>query len=371
MDWSALREEFPVTKEDIIFFNHAGVSPLPRYVVKGITDYLERVVRGDFSKDMDIMEETRAKIAELINADEDEIAFVKNTSSGIILAADSIDWRSGDNVVTVEGEFPANVYPWLSKEQIGVKTKFVSRRNGRISVEDLEKAIDDRTRVLALSFVQFTNGFRSDMKTIGKMCRERGVLFVVDAIQGLGALNFDVKEFSVDMMASGGHKWLMSHSSLGCFYCSKEILDDLVPANIGWNSVADYDNYLKYDLTLRPTARRFEEGSPNVVGTSGLSASLDMIFKLGIENIEKRIIYLTDLLISKLKGKGYKIISSLKPEERSGIVNFNSDKHSVDEIIEILKERKIVVRKRESGIRVSPHFYNSEGDIERLISALP
>jgi len=375
IDWGSVRKEFPIT-ENYIYFNHAGVSPLSNRVVKAVEDYLGIISKHGIVKEacrqfIETTADTRSKIARLINAEVDEIAFVKNTTQGILIAANGVDWREGDNVVTAGVEFPANIYPWLNLERRGVKTRFVQEKEARIPVEGIEEMIDHRTRVVSISFVEFASGFRNDLEAIGQICHEKGILFVVDGIQGLGALDIDVKKCRIHAMSSDGHKWLLGPEGIGCFYCSKEILDKLTLNNVGWNSVINESAYLDYDLTLRPDAQRFEEGSLNIMGIYALEAAVEFILEIGIQNIETRLLKLTGLMIEKLKEKGYRIVSSLIPEERSGIVCFRSQTHSSAELCHLLTENKVIVSDRAESVRLSPHFYNSEEEIEQMIGILP
>lgn len=375
VDWDTIRKDFPIT-ENYVYFNHAGVSPLSKRTMKAVRDYLAVISEHGVTREASVrfarvVKDTRAKIGELINADSDEIAFVKNTTQGILIAANGIDWRSGDNVVTASIEFPANVYPWLNLERRGVKTKFVQERDARIPVEEIEKAIDHKTRAVAISFVEFASGFRNDLESIGRICQKRGIFFVVDAIQGLGALNLDVKKCKIHIMSADGHKWLLGPEGTGCLYCFREILDELVPNNVGWHSVINASEYLNYDLTLRPDTGRFEEGSLNIMGIYALGAAVAQILEPGIQNIETRVLTLTGLAIQGLKERGYQIVSSLIPEERSGIVCFRSQKRSSTELCQLLTDNGIVVADRAQSVRISPHFYNSEEEIGRMLEVLP
>jgi selenocysteine lyase/cysteine desulfurase len=375
VDWNDIRKEFPVT-ENYVYLNHAAVSPVSKRVVKAVEDYLGIISNHGITKTASLqflktISDTRSKLAGLMKAGTDEIAFVKNTTQGIIIAANSINWRDGDNVITANVEFPANVYPWLNLECRGVKTKFVQEKEGRIEVEDIEKLIDKRTRAVSLSFVEFASGFRNDLEAIGKICQDKGILFIVDAIQGLGALNVDVKKCKIHIMSSDGHKWLMGPEGAGCFYCSKDILDEMMPCNVGWNSVINESAYLDYNLRLRPDAQRFEEGSLNIMGIYALGAAVGLLLELGIENIQDRILELTDLLIDRLREKGYQITSSTIPKERSGIVCFRSKRNSSTELCRLLSDKGIIVSDRAGSVRVSPHFYNSEEEIQQLVDILP
>ncbi len=375
IDWEKIRDDFPITKK-YIYFNHAAASPLSERTMSAVKDYLRIISQHGVTREAiaqfgTTVADTRGKIAQLINAEVDEIAFVKNTTQGILIAANGIDWREGDNVVTASVEFPANVYPWLNLERRGVKTKFVQERDARIPLEDIEKTIDHRTRAVAISFVEFASGYRNDLEAIGQICQEKGVLFIVDAIQGLGVLDIDVKKCKIHIMSSDGHKWLMGPEGIGCFYCSKDILDRLIPCNVGWNSVVNESAYLDYDFTLRADAQRFEEGSLNIMGIYALGAAVSQILEMDIQNIEARVLGLTDLLIEKLSERGYQIVSSLISAERSGIVCFRSQEHSSRELCRLLTGRGIIVSDRAQSVRVSPHFYNSEEEILQIMEILP
>ncbi|CAI8045048.1 Probable cysteine desulfurase [Geodia barretti] len=224
----------------------------------------------------------RAAAAQLINANTTEIAFMKNTTQGILIAANGIDWRKGDNVVTTAVEFPANIYPWWSlKERYGVQTRMVPERDGYIHIEDIASAIDTRTRALTISHVEFASGFRNDIQALGDLCREHDIWFIIDAIQSLGAIEVDVKSCNVDILAADGHKWLLAPEGAAIFYCADEKRERLINTNIGWSSVVNPRDFLDYDLTQKPDATRFEEGSYNSVGLYGLKAAIDLLLDIG------------------------------------------------------------------------------------------
>jgi len=231
--------------------------------------------------------------------------------------------------------------------------------------------VDDRTRVISISFVEFVTGYRNDLKRIGELCRDRDIIFVVDAIQGMGALGIDVKGCNVDILSSDAHKWLLGPEGIACFYCSRERLDDIENVNVGWMSVIDESNYLNYDLTQKPDARRFEEGSYNMLGIHALHAAVRMLTEIGIPNIERRILSLTDMLAQGLREKGYRLISPMGKGERSGILTFCSDRFSSGELVKMLFENGVVTAHRSGYVRVSPHFYNSEDEIRKLLDLLP
>ena len=368
------RAEFPVT-QSYVYMNHAGVAPLSRRVRDAMVGFVEdATVNGAVNVDTwtETVEMCRTVAAQLVNADATEIAFMKNTTQGILIAANGIDWREGDNVVTTAVEFPANVYPWWSlKERYGVETRMVPERDGRIHLEDIIEAIDERTRVVTISHVEFASGYRNDIKAIGEICRERDVWFVVDAIQSLGAIEVDVKSSHIDILAADGHKWLLAPEGAAIFYCAKYRLERLINTNVGWASVVNPREFLDYDLTQKPDATRFEEGSYNSCGLYGLKTAIDLLIEIGVSNIETRILELTSGLIKGLNAKGYRVITPKSDSERAGIVVFESDHYTPAELFTLLNERNIIAAERGSGVRVSPHFYNTELEIADLLEVLP
>jgi cysteine desulfurase/selenocysteine lyase len=375
MSLSAFREAFPLTRNGIVFVSHCAVSPLPQPAVEAITGLATHLAQHggtDFPGTAERLAAWRSKMAALLNATPDEIAFIGNTVSGVNLVANGIRWRQGDNIISADIEFPANVYPWQYQVYRGVETRLVPARDGRIELEDLFAAVDDRTRLIALSYVQFLSGFRLDVQRIGEFCRQRGIYFFLDAIQGLGALHLDVQQTPVDFLAAGGHKWLLGPAGSGVFYCRREVLDDLVVSSIGHGSMVSREDYLPYRLELRPNAARFEGGGKNGLGIFGLEASVDLILQAGIERVEAHILGLGDTLLEALQRKNYRIYSPhAQPSERSGIVSFAHPQHEAAAIKQRLKAQGIIVTTRSGWVRVAPHFYNTAEDIDRLIAALP
>ena len=370
-DW---RSEFPVT-ETYIYMNHAGVAPLSRRVQDAMTGFIkDATVNGAVNADdwAETAEICRAAAAQLLNADTTEIAFMKNTTQGLLIAANGIDWREGDNVVTTAVEFPANVYPWWSlKERYGVQTRMVPERDGCIRVEDIAAAIDTRTRAVTISHVEFASGFRNDIQALGNLCREHNIWFIVDAIQSLGAIEVDVKSCNIDILAADGHKWLLAPEGAAIFYCTDAKRDQLINTNIGWSSVVNPRDFLDYDLTQKPDATRFEEGSYNSVGLYGLKAAIDLLLDISMPTIERRVLELTKRLIEGLEAKGYHVVTSKADPERAGIVIFGSEQHTPVEIYKMLYTENIITAERGSGVRVSPHFYNTISEVEHLLEVLP
>jgi len=373
MDWQQLREEFPITR-NFNFLNHALVAPLSKRAGDAARQYLEHsesnaYLRGGFFRKVD---QVRGQIASLINAKADEIALTKNTSEGISFVANGLTWQNGDNIVTSNVEFEANVYAWQALRARGVEVRTVLEEDGRIPLEQILEAINSRTRVVAISSVQFASGFRTDLATLGQYCKSKGVFLCVDAIQSLGAFPIDVAAMNIDFLAADGHKWLCAAEGAGIFYVRKEILGHLQPTTIGWLSMKNPFVFGKRQLEFADTARRYEAGSLNIAGIFALSGALELIDEIGLENISSRIISLTDRLTTGLRNKGYRVVSSRQPTEASGIVAFTSDLHDHVELQRHLEaEHHIIIAVRCGRLRASPHAYNTEAEIDQLINALP
>jgi selenocysteine lyase/cysteine desulfurase len=370
------RALFPVTR-DWVYFNHAAVAPISIPVVGAIQEFTESALKEGYTAGpiwRDRIESVRRKAASLIGATAEEIAFVKNTSHGLSLVCRGLDWKLGDEVILSEAEFPSNVYPWMALEKKGVVLKKIPCIDGELRLEALEALITPKTRLVSLSSIQYGNGFRLPIARVGKFCREKGILFFVDAIQSLGAFPLSVEADFIDFLSSDAHKWMLGPEGIGIFFARKELLSRLEPCLVGWNTVKDALRFDQLDFTLRPDAQRFEEGSHNSLSIYALGAAIDLVLKAGIERIAERILTLTDLLVLGLKGLGLKITSSLKSEFRSGIVTFkipNDPKGSALQALEReLFSKRIYTSLRQESLRISPHFYNTEGEIEKTLNEI-
>jgi selenocysteine lyase/cysteine desulfurase len=373
MNWDEMRDRFPVTR-NFNYQNHAFSAPLPTFVVEAMQTYLQHAsssgyIGGGFYKHA---EEVRRLAAELINANSDEVTFVKNTSEGLNFVANGMAWKNGDNVVTANVEFPSNMYPWMNLQSRGVKVRTVMEEGGRIPIDGLIEAIDSRTRLVAISSVQYASGFRTDLASLGEHCVSKGVFLCVDAIQSLGAMPIDVKGMHIDFLSADGHKWLLGPEGVGLFYVSKEIQGHLRPSCVGWASVKDPSDFDHYHPELSDTIKRFDSGSYNLAGIYGLGASLKMLLDVGVDNICRRLMFLTDRLVDGLRDKGYRVFSSRERAEASSIVAFSSDVHDHDTVQKHLQaEHRLVIASRRGKLRASPHFYNSEKEIDQLVEVLP
>lgn len=373
IDIEEVRTRFPVTR-NWIYMNHAGIAPISQNVYRAMDGMLRDLTCNGMLNlpDWDeVCSQTRESAARLVGADASEIAFVKNTSEGILMAANGLTWRQGDNVVIPDRGFPANVYPWLNLQPQGVEVRRVPEVDGRIPLKDLLNAVDDRTRVLSVSSVEFASGFRHDLREIGRFCRARGVLFFVDVIQSLGVLSLDVTDAEIDFVSADAHKWLLGPEGIGLFYCSDRAREHLRVVNLGWANVVEPRDFLSYDTTLLPDAQRFECGTLNTVGIHGLRAGLDLLLRIGIESIEARVLSLTDQLCAGLEEKGCRVVSSRARGEKSGIVVFHHSRIDTESIFQKLSDARVVCAIRGGGIRLSPHFYNTEEEVDRVLDAIP
>ncbi len=374
-------EAFPVLSR-VEFFNHAGVTALPHAAAEALRTYASQaestayLAAGWYAD----IERLRTTVANLINASRDEVAFVKNTSEGISIVASGIDWQWGDRIVTTGVEYPANIYPWMEVVRTRgcnlVMIKEETDANGarHVPLEKILEAADDpKTRLVTISHVEFASGQRHDLAKIGALCREKGKMFCVDAIQSLGVLPVDVQAMNIDFLSSDGHKWLLGPEGAGVFYCRKELIERTRPLMVGWMNVIDALNYGKYDYTLRADAGRFECGSHNVAGLLALKSSAEMLASLSIGMIAQRVRELTDRLIDGLVKKNYAVVSPRDKWQWSGIVGFTSpagDDH--EKIFHALRrEHQTEIAIREGRLRASPHFYNTEQQIDRLVEHLP
>lgn len=373
MDINAIRAEMPVTRQ-YSFMNHAAVAPISGPAAAALRRFVEEAQvhshnRGGLYPEVKRVRQLSAK---LLHCHPEEVTFIPNTSHGIALVANGLQFSRGDNIVTTGVEFPSNIYPWMNLRTQGVQLKMVPEDKGRVPLERLIELIDDRTRVVTVSSVQFGSGYRTDLAALGSVCQERGVLFFVDAIQSLGLMPMDVRAMKIDFLAADGHKWMLGPEGAGIFFCRHELLGLLRPTTPGWLSVKNPMNFGPYNMDLRDDARRFDGGSYNIAGIWSLGASIEWLMQLGIDKIWERVRSLTDRLVQGVREKGYRVVSSREPGESSGIVAFVSDQHDHTRIVNhLFQEYRTVVASRLGRIRVSPHFYNTEDEIDQLIDHLP
>lgn len=369
MVWESLRTaEFPIT-ERWAYFDHAAVAPIPRRAGNILRSWADDQEQNGVIHWLDWerkLRTTRHQIAELINAETDEIAFVNSTTHGIGLIAEGFPWREGDSVVTAAEEYPSNIYPWMNLASRGVELRTVPSRDGRVWVEDLAAAMDGTTRLLTISHVEFASGFRNDLDALGALCKARGIAFFVDAIQGLGPLVIDVKQTPIDFLAADGHKWLLGPEGAGLLYVRRDWIDRLRPLGVGWHSVVSSYNTPGIDFTLKPSAERWEGGSFNMPGLQAFGASLSLLMEIGKETVSERILDRAQAVRELARSAGWQVYGSTRPEDVSGIVTLERDGVDPDAVVRQLRTAGIAVASRRGRLRISPHVYNNEEDLERL-----
>jgi cysteine desulfurase/selenocysteine lyase len=367
------RELVPVCK-GWVFLNHAAVSPITTPATDIMAAFLDDVSANAMAhqeKWRRQVRKARELAAKLLHCSPGEIAFVKNTSEGVSMIANGLHLSPRDNVVTTDIEFPANIYPWMRLSSRGVTLKLVKNKDGRVPFDDIARMTDERTKVIALSSVEFSSGFRHDLERIGPFCGERGIFLFVDAIQSAGALELDVKGCSISALSAGAHKWLLGPQGAAVLFVDEQVLDKIDPTEVGWFTVENAEEYLDYRFVPKKGAGKFECGTLNIEGICGMAASMELLLEVGIPSIEKHIMGLTDQLCREVEKKGYEIYSSREPAEKSGIVLFSSHEHSAEDIWRRLLEEKIVTSVRYGRLRVSPHFYNTPEEIQKVIEVLP
>ncbi|MGB8935397.1 MAG: aminotransferase class V-fold PLP-dependent enzyme [Candidatus Nitrosopolaris sp.] len=377
-DWNELRDDFPVTKR-YVYLANAAVTPIPTPVYNGVSKYYHDILnhgRTLWDEWEAKMEETRELYAKFIGADnKEEIAFTHSTSEGMNIIAHMLSDKG--IVISNELEFPSSNLPWLNKNIDNIR--FVKARDeNKILIEDIGKMLEQnnaKAKTVVTSHVQYSTGFRQDLEALGKITTQKGLYFVVNSTQSLGALYFNVKDFGIDFMASNGHKWMLSSFGVGAIYIRKKYLRDSKNfrpqffSQSGQNRRENYENNMK--INMSNSARRFELGTPHFPNIAALNAAVRYISKIGIRNIERRILNLSDYLIDCLEDMKLQILSPIEENKhRSGIILFKARKKKPLEIVNELGKRKIIVSRRGSGIRASPHFYNNEQDVDRLMIGL-
>lgn len=373
MDPLEARHLFPLV-EHYIHMNHAGVSPMSqraRAAIEQVIDAsMSRPYRDGWAQDE--ADRVRELVARLINASADSIALTRSTAHGMSLLAQGMEWEAGDNVVGARGEYPANVYPWMALDARGVEFRQAEPIDGRITLGGVFSLVDARTRVVALSHVEFWNGFRLDIEAIGAECRRRGIVFAVDVMQSVGVLKVDVERMPVDFCAAGAGKWLMGPPGIGFCFCTPALLERVRPVVVGAGSVAGHDRYFDYDLTLAPSARRFEESVISLLDTAAFGAALELLMEVGTEVIENRVLSLAARLGDGLAGSGCEMVDPWPRAraESSGIVSFRKPGASAAAVLRDLSAAHVIARTHQDFVRLSPHFYNTEEEVDRVLDVL-
>ncbi len=372
MNKNQLRELFPHIKNNITYLNHASTAPISinvkQALEKAIIEKTENKI-DNFKGYLKAVVETKELLAELINATPDRIAFADNTTNGINILAQSVNWQKGDKILLNDLEFPANVYPFLNLEKLGVEIDFVKSSNGKVTVDDIINAITPETRLIAVSQVQFLTGFRIDLEKLGMYCKANNILLAVDAIQGLGAVTLDVEKYCIDFLSAGSQKWLLGLQGLSFIFVSKSLQEKMEPKFVGWLSVENAWDLLNYNLKLKETAEAFEGGTLNWMGIFALNASLKLLKEVGFNEVEKNVISNSQYLIEQLSKIGVNsILADCYDKNLAGIVSFKHEQSQ--EIFEHFQENKISIAVREGMVRLAPHFYNNTEDLDKAVNAL-
>jgi cysteine desulfurase/selenocysteine lyase len=367
-----LRAEMPVTQK-WSYLDHAAVSPITAPARAVMARWIDEsaaegdVVWPEWAREV---HEARRTAARLIGAHEDEITLVNSTTQGINLVAEGIDWRRGDNVVTLDDEFPSNLYPWMQQADRGVETRFVPTRDGRVDYDQLESRCDERTRVITLSWVGYANGCRRDLKVLSQIAARRGVFLFVDAIQALGPFPLDVRETPIDFLAADSHKWMLGPEGAGIAYIRRDRLPLLRPIGVGAHSVVQGSDYTHIELNLRDNASRYEGGAKNMVGLAGMGASLMLFESLGVGNLAASVLAVTDYACRRIEELGYRVISPRDGGQASGIVSIDMPGLDLNAVRRHCLAQGVALANRAGRLRISAHAYNNEADINRFIDAI-
>ncbi len=368
--------EFPVARAKA-FLAHAGVCPLPRRVAEAIRDYAAQSTLGDqetIGPGLRV-KQTREMAARLLKAQPEEIAFVGPTSLGLSFIASGFPCGKGDNVVIYHDDYPSNVYPWMALVDRGVEVRFLNVRElGRIRLVDVQGQVDEQTRLVALASCHFVGGWRIDLDGIGRFLHSRGIAFCVDAIQTVGAFPTTVEH--IDFLAADAHKWMLGPCAAGILYVRKAWQDKLRPPIYGWHNVRCPDFISQEELVYPPDSRRYEAGSDNLLGLVGIHAALELIMELGVEEISGELLRKRNWLVPALQAKGYQVLQAeAPPEHASGIVTCYRLDADLPALHQKLEKAGIVVSLRSDRagqryLRYSPHFYNTDSELERAVALL-
>jgi cysteine desulfurase/selenocysteine lyase len=372
MDLVEARALFPVCDEHI-HFNHASVAPMSVRVRAAVEHVTQVMSEGGFDFE-DYMEERdglRSSLATLVGVPADQVSITRGTAHGISLLARGLDWKEGDNVVGARLEYPANLFPWMATRDRGVEMRLVEPIDGRVTPEAVLSLVDGRTRVVALSFVQFWNGYRVDLAEIGAECRKRGVILAVDGIQGLGALPFSLEAMNADFVAAGAGKWLTGTPGVGFTAWRPELLERIDPLLVGVGSMEEM-NFFEPTFKYGSTARKFEESGISWLDMAAFGAAVGLLLEVGIDVIAEHVLGLARRLAEGLVERGHKIVEPWprEPDEYSGIVSFSRPGTTEVELLRDLTAAGVICRTHRDFVRLSPHFYNTEAEVDRVLEVL-
>jgi cysteine desulfurase/selenocysteine lyase len=366
-----LTNEFALSA-DICYLNHAAIAPWPKRTVAAVQRFAQENGESGsryYARWLDVEQQLRQQLAQLVNAGGvDEIALLKNTSEALSVVAWGMDWSSGDQVIISNQEFPSNRIVWQSLRPLGVEVVEVNISDTDEPETAIIRGINPRTRLVSLSSVQYSSGLALDLALVGAACRDHGVAFCVDAIQSLGVKPFDVQDCQADFIVADGHKWMLGPEGLALFYCNQAWLDRLSLRQFGWHMVDAMGDYARPDWQPARTARRFECGSPNMLGIHALHASLGLLLATGIPDIFQQVSKKVSYLIETMSDNGFIILSEKRPQRRAGIVTFKRPGIDTGALYQHLQANGVICALRGGGIRFSPHFYTPQQILERALS---
>ncbi|MCQ4325471.1 aminotransferase [Stutzerimonas stutzeri] len=368
-----INDEFPQIV-GLRYLNHAAVAPWPRRAARAVSAFAEQNVSigaRDYPQWLTVERSLRQRLARLLNAPTSaDVALVKNTSEALSFVAFGLDWKSGDQIVISDEEFPSNRVVWEALRPLGVEVIQVGLK-GADPEGDLLAACGPRVRLMAISAVQYASGMRLDLARLGEGCERRGVLLCIDAIQQLGALPFDVQQNRCAFAMADGHKWMLGPEGLGVFYCRSDLREQLKLHEYGWHMLEHAGDYDRIDWEPARSARRFECGSPNLLGAMALEASLSLLEEVGMQRVAAALAERIDWLCQGLGGlNGVEILSPAEHGRRSGILTFRLAGWDNTELFERLKAQQVVCALRGGGIRFSPHFYTEARVIDETLGVL-
>jgi selenocysteine lyase/cysteine desulfurase len=370
------QHEFPVTRE-MVFLAHAGDCPLPRRVAEAISKYALQCASGDQEKFVYpmVLNEGRRLASQLLACQPEEVAFVGPTSLALSFLASGLKFRKNDNILIYFDDYPSNVYPWTALAEQGIEVRLMNVRGlGVIRHKDVLGQVDENTRLVALASCHFISGYRMDFDAIGRALRERNIRFCLDAIQTLGA--FPTTTEHVDLLAADSHKWLLGPCGAGVMYVRRSIQDRLTPPIYGWNNVRCPNYVAQEQIAFRNTAQKYEAGTHNLLGLVGIAAAMELVVELGVENIARELLRKRSWLVPALQAKKYTVLQAdAAPETSSGIVSFYRPGQDLTPLHQKLLDVNIITSLRadrtgQKYIRLSPHFYNTDAELQRLLDLL-
>jgi cysteine desulfurase / selenocysteine lyase len=362
------RAEFPVL-QDQLYLNHAGVSPTSLRSAAAVREWMEDIVHHGVRHERGWearTEQVRQLCARMVGAQAEEIAFVRNTSHGLGLVAEGLDWRPGDEVAVATAiEYPSNVYPWLHLRDRGVQVREIEAPQGGVTPEAVAAALTPRTRLVAVSSVQYASGWRTDLEAVGALCERAGVLLCVDGIQSVGCMPVDVKRCRIHFLSADSHKWMLGIPGIGFLYVDKAVLPRVRPVLVGWKSTTDAWNFNRSHFELRADASKLEEGSTAYTGVYAMGAALELLLEVGLPAVEARVKELLAHLEAGLRALGCD--TGPAPEHRAGILTFVPPRGDRAKLARYLSDQRVSLSLRRERLRLSPHFYNQEQEMDRLV----